>query len=59
MKPTMVHVLPVNDTMMHEEDGEYCHCNPTVERHDYGTVVIHNAFDGREFSEDDGRSVKQ
>ena len=51
MQESIVHVLPVGDTQLHEESGTYCNCNPSVERLDGGTVVVHNSFDGREFAE--------
>lgn len=46
-----LHVLPINDIRLHEESGETCHCNPRVQKDENGTLVIHNAFDGREMFE--------
>lgn len=43
----LVHVLPVKDIKSHIEEGKYCPCKPRVD----GGVVIHNAFDAREFYE--------
>lgn len=48
----MIHVLPIDDTKPHEEEGTMCPCAPTVEWENAEAVVIHNAFDGREISED-------
>lgn len=48
-----VHVLPVDDLRPHIETGTYCHCKPRIEREGGGTVVVHNAYDGREFYEND------
>lgn len=44
------HILPLNDKEPHTE-AETCRCNPKVERANDTTVVIHNAFDGRELQE--------
>ena len=46
-----VHVLPLNDIQIHEEEGEHCNCNPRVESVGESRLVIHNAFDGREMGE--------
>lgn len=53
----MMHVLPINDEREHEE-STMCPCDPHVEWFDPETgeaysegLVIHNSFDGREFSE--------
>lgn len=50
--PDVVHVLPVNDLIEHEDVGDGCACLPhttPVEREDgsYGWVITHNAWDGR------------
>jgi len=29
----------------------YCHCEPRIQQEENGKVVIHNAYDGREFYE--------
>jgi hypothetical protein len=42
-----IHVTPINDEMVHHE-SRTCPCNPVVDEN----VVIHNAFDGREFKEE-------
>ena len=47
----LTHVVPVNDSDVHHT-GKFsadCPCNPVFEEN--GRVVIHNAYDGREFSE--------
>jgi hypothetical protein len=41
-----VHVMPINDLMVHHE-SESCPCNPIKDE----DVVIHNAFDGRDIVE--------
>lgn len=46
-----VHVLPVNDLKRHFERTT-CHCSPRIQEETNGKVVIHNAFDGREFYQD-------
>lgn len=53
---TTVHVLPVDDLIAHEEEGDDCPCGPEtlpVERDDgsYGWLVSHHSLDGRELGE--------
>lgn len=47
----IIHVLPTDDLKSHVEVGTRCHCQPRIEHHKNGTIVIHNAYDGREFFE--------
>lgn len=42
-------IIPMNDSKSHIESGIYCHCKPRLE----DTLVIHNAYDGREFYEEE------
>lgn len=44
------HVLPLNDLKPHVE-SDRCHCQPRIQREPNGEIVIHNAYDGREFYE--------
>lgn len=44
------HIVPVNDLIEHT-DTEDCSCNPKVEIHENGKLVIHNAIDRREVFE--------
>lgn len=44
-----IHVLPLNDIKDHNE-SKFCKCEPRVEED--GKLIIHNAYDGREFFED-------
>ena len=55
----VVHVLPLNDLRPHVEAGEWCHCQPRIQQEGEGKVVIHNAYDGREFYEEDSRAEDQ
>ena len=53
-----VHVVPVNDLVEHETDGDDCVCGPDIEavRRDDGSVgwlVSHHSLDGRELREPD------
>jgi hypothetical protein len=53
---TTVHVVPVNDLIKHEEEGDGCVCGPITEavfRDDgsNGWVISHNSLDGREAHE--------
>lgn len=48
------HVEPVNDWKPHLTSGEFCKCEPRVEVQSNGNkVVVHNAWDGREFFENE------
>lgn len=47
----VIHVLPVNDLVEHEESGGAlcdCVCGPEVEFLDGGVLVTHHSLDGRE-----------
>lgn len=51
-----VHVVPVNDLIVHDEESDDCPCGPRVEAvpddEGYiGWVVVHNSLDGREAHE--------
>lgn len=50
---TIHHVSPTNDSREHDtENGGQCECEPRVEFLENGdTLVIHNAWDGREIIE--------
>ena len=50
----MLHVIPLNDLMPHHESLK-CPCNP-VSDSECNTVIIHNAFDGREMKEQEYES---
>ena len=45
-----IHILPVNDLKPHTEDST-CECKPRVEIVSGEMIIIHNAFDKREFLE--------
>lgn len=45
-----IHVLPLDDLKPHIESAA-CKCEPRVEDREAGTLVVHNAWDGREFFE--------
>jgi hypothetical protein len=44
------HVLPLDDLKPHVMN-EACACEPSTE--EGGQVIVHNAYDGREFFEDE------
>jgi hypothetical protein len=53
---TILHVVPINDLIDHDDIGDECVCGPTsepVKRDDgsVGWVVTHHSLDGREASE--------
>lgn len=45
------HVIPLND-LKHHSEAVSCACRPRVEHAERGKIVIHNAYDGREFHEE-------
>lgn len=53
------HVLPVNDLHKHKEEGLSCLCNPKIQKTGEGdTIVVHNSYDMREYSEEDRRTIR-
>jgi len=52
MEPEIWHVEPSNDLKEHVTKGLNCHCKPAIDVQPNGSkLVIHNAYDGREFDE--------
>jgi hypothetical protein len=47
------HLVPINDLKEHMSGGEWCHCKPDVRHEEGGVLVIHWAYDGREFTEEE------
>lgn len=48
----ILHVLPINDLIEHEDIGDECICGPDVEYLDDGKKIIcHHSLDGREENE--------
>lgn len=45
--PGTFHVLPVDDLVRHDDQGDDCVCGPHVEFFPRGRVVVHHALDGR------------
>lgn len=50
-RPADIHVLPVNDTIEHQELRQ-CWCRPDVKENAGATMVTHHAADGREYFEE-------
>jgi hypothetical protein len=48
---TTVHVIPTDDLIEHETDGDDCVCGPTIEMTEGGWLVTHHSLDGRERGE--------
>lgn len=44
------HVIPLDDEEEHQL-SESCLCKPTAKRHPEALVIVHNAYDCREFVE--------
>lgn len=51
-----IHVYPLNDQKPHILIGTLCQCQPSLQ--EYGSVIIHYSFDGREFYEADNVAVR-
>ena len=57
MMSNIVHVLPVNDLMEHEDEGDDCWCGVSIEpvRDEetgaVGWLITHQSLDGRERDE--------
>jgi len=52
----VIHVIPVEDAIAHDDDGVLCICGPEVEyligQHGaHGKVITHHSLDGREMYE--------
>lgn len=51
------HVVPANDLIEHDTDGETCECEPRTEvvetKAGDARLIVHNSADGRELSEVD------
>ena len=53
-----IHIIPEKDTHMHIMHSG-CRCNPEVDRDLARTIIIHNAFDGRDIVEDAERIISR
>lgn len=49
----VVHTLPVNDLIAHEDTGDDCPCGPDTVFVSGGKVIVHHSLDGRELREPD------
>lgn len=45
-----IHVLPIGDIKKHDESMA-CYCKPEIKPIEGNYVIVHNAFDGREWKE--------
>ena len=49
----VLHVYPLDDLKEHCVDGDgVCDCNPRIIEQNGTTIVVHNAWDGREYFEE-------
>ena len=48
-----IHVLPLNDLLLHTDSGTACMCDPKIEAIGGRLLIIHNSYDGREEKEDE------
>jgi hypothetical protein len=53
LEKEIIHILPTNDLKPHADKGKYCKCEPSIEEDEYGVVILHNSYDGREFFENE------
>lgn len=51
------HLFPVDDTHSHKESDK-CPCNPEKVKGEKGILIVHNAFDGRDFIEESGKRIE-
>lgn len=50
--PDDYHVMPVGDLLEHTNNDRHCDCDPRIDVQPGGAaVVVHNAWDNREFDE--------
>ncbi len=55
---SVMHILPCQDYIEHEDEGTGCPCGPDVEwvigmGGAHGQIVVHHSLDGRELEECD------
>ena len=57
--PNMIHVYPLDDLKPHKVEGGYdCECMPRIQKQENGAlVIVHNAWDRREWDEEDHKYV--
>jgi hypothetical protein len=52
-----LHIVPKDDLIHHEMEGENCPCGPRIEHTTSGKLVIHSSLDGRELTEQGSSSA--
>lgn len=45
-KKNKIAIVPLDDSVPHDDFNEQCWCNPALEAD--GHILVHNSFDGRE-----------
>lgn len=57
----MMHVYPLNDIDDHDtsSNGHKCKCDPEIILENGEMIVVHNAFDGRELTEEDSEQEEK
>lgn len=45
------HIYPTNDLKLHNTNGPICDCNPSRKTVNGNLIIVHNAWDGREWEE--------
>ena len=53
-----IHILPVNDIVLHEEVAN-CACLPKLSIQEDDVIIVHNSYDGREYLEPDNKKYKK
>lgn len=46
--PEVVHVVPSNDSVLHDHHGDQCPCDPGIELFEDALLYRHRSLDGRE-----------
>ena len=47
----IISVHPIGDSDIHDEESQFCKCEPKVITGGGKMIIVHNAFDGRHFEE--------
>lgn len=51
------HITPNEDLREHMYSGQWCHCLPEIRYKGEVILVMHNSYDGREFTEENNETI--
>lgn len=54
----MINIIPIDDLKEHTENNS-CACSPSIIFENEEMIVIHNAYDGRQFKEELINNISQ